>query len=102
MRDVVEVELPCGMHTRAIRCELLRRKILATVNRNRHHGGRSIREPHAGARERHLHEVLGKVAGGMTHPLMRRRDVHSCGVIVRPEMRTGESSTRHGRNSWQE
>src|SRR5690606_5379474 len=54
--------------------------------------GGAVRQPHAGAGERHLHGVPGEVAGGVVEALLVRRQPDRGGVVEHPEVGGGEAA----------
>ena len=99
MAQVVRVEPPRRMHRALVVAHLLRRKLLALrrlVRGDRHGGGGAVGEEDAGPRVRHLHHVLGEVAGRMPHALVRRDDVARGRVVVGAEVRREAAAARRG------
>src|SRR6476620_7540556 len=97
MLDVIVVQLPGSMNYLAILSNLCRSQRRSTfteaVWRNGHNVCCAIGEPDAGARERNLHHVFSKVAGGMHHVLVCRRDTATRRVVVGPEVRGHAATT---------
>ena len=73
---------------------LVWRQLGPRVRADRHDVGGAVGEHHAGAGERHLHHVLGEVARGVRHRLVRGGDVAGGRVVVGPEVRAAAAAAR--------
>ena len=87
MAQVVGVQPPGRMDRALVLALLFFAEVVALVGRDRHEGGRAVGEEDAGAGVRHLHHLLGEVAGRVAHVLVERGDVAARRVIVGAEVR---------------
>src|SRR4030095_1519553 len=96
MLDVIVMKLPRSMDHRAILFNLLGGQWSTTFDKamrgHRHDVGRTIRQPDPGPGKRHLHHVLGKVAGIVEHVLMSRCDIATGRVVVSAKVRGDTTS----------
>ena len=95
MFDVLDVQVPRAMHHGGVFLALPRSELFAGLRAVWRRGQNicgAIGNPHSGAGKRNLHHVLGEIAHGIGHGLVRGGDAATGGVIVRAEMRRGASA----------